>query len=156
MQGRSVFAIAHRLSTSARRQILVLTRPHRRARTHEVLLGKSGIYRRLHGVQFDQPPRRSNHENERTRLVEALCTIPIPPSCAGPSASSSRRGVRSAPEAWTILRLLRAQVPQREIARRIGGSLCNVTRGARLLHRKNCASARLMDRLDAGLDRNNG
>jgi len=43
---------------------------------------------------------------------------------------------------------LRAGVPQREIARRIGGSLCNVTRGARLLRNPNCSSARLMERLE--------
>ena len=49
---------------------------------------------------------------------------------------------------WTILRLLREGVPQREIARRIGGSLCNVTRGARLMHHRSCASAELMDRLE--------
>ena len=39
-------------------------------------------------------------------------------------------------------------IPQREVARRIGGSLCNVTRGARLMRDPACASAALMDRLD--------
>ena len=43
-----------------------------------------------------------------------------------------------------------------EIARRIGGSLCNVTRGARLMRRKDCASAALMGRLERGLEANNG
>ena len=33
-------------------------------------------------------------------------------------------------------------------ARRIGGSLCNVTRGARLLRDPGCASAALMARLE--------
>jgi Trp operon repressor len=43
---------------------------------------------------------------------------------------------------------LRNGIPQREVARRISGSLCNVTRGARLLRDKSCASAALMDRLE--------
>ena len=44
----------------------------------------------------------------------------------------------------------------KEIARRIGGSLCNVTRGARLMRRKDCASAALMGRLERGCEANNG
>ena len=90
-------------------------------------------------------------------LLEALCTIRDPAEMRRVLADILTPSEYAALlKRWTILRLLRAQVPQREIARRIGGSLCNVTRGARLLHRKNCASARLMDRLDAGHDRNNG
>jgi TrpR family transcriptional regulator, trp operon repressor len=49
---------------------------------------------------------------------------------------------------WTIVCLLREGVSQREVARRIGGSLCNVTRGARLLRNSACASAALMARLE--------
>ena len=57
MQGRTVFAIAHRLSTIQRAdQILVLDQGRIAERgRHAELLAKSGIYRRLHGMQFDQP-----------------------------------------------------------------------------------------------------
>ena len=92
-----------------------------------------------------------------SQLLQALCSIDDPAemrrvladllTCSEYAALQKR---------WTILRLLRDGVPQREIARRIGGSLCNVTRGARLLHDKNCASARLMDRLDSGTGPNDG
>ena len=96
-------------------------------------------------------------KSDEAHLLQSLCAIDDPVEMRRVLADILTSSEYAALlKRWTILRLLRAQVPQREIARRIGGSLCNVTRGARLLHRKNCASARLMDRLDAGHDRNNG
>ena len=94
---------------------------------------------------------------DEAHLLNALCSIDDPVEMRRVlSDLLTRSEIAALQKRWAILCLLREGMPQREIARRIGGSLCNVTRGARLLHRKNCASARLMDRLDAGLDRNNG
>ena len=90
-------------------------------------------------------------------LLQALCSIDDPTEMRRVLADILTRSEYTALlKRWTILRLLRAGIPQREIARRIDGSLCNVTRGARLLHDKNCASARLMGRLDSGTGPNDG
>jgi len=55
--GRTVFVIAHRLSTIQRAdQILVMEGGRIVQRgTHEELLGKEGLYRRLHDLQFRSP-----------------------------------------------------------------------------------------------------
>ncbi len=82
-------------------------------------------------------------------LLSALCAIRDPVEMRRVLADLlTPAEYKALRKRWTILRLLRAGVPQREIARRIGGSLCNVTRGARLMHNPDCASARLMDRLE--------
>ena len=91
------------------------------------------------------------------QLLQALCSIADPAEMRRVLADLLTRSEYAAlQKRWAILCLLRDRVPQREIARRIDGSLCNVTRGARLLHDKNCASARLMDRLDSGAAPNGG
>ncbi|HOU21854.1 MAG: transcriptional regulator [Kiritimatiellae bacterium] len=87
--------------------------------------------------------------SDESRMFQALCAIEDPAEMQRVLADLlTRSELDAVRKRWTILRLLRDGVPQREIARRIGGSLCNVTRGARLMRNPACASARLMDRLE--------
>ena len=88
-------------------------------------------------------------KSEEAHLLQSLCAIEDPAEMRRVLADILTPSEYSAlQKRWTILRLLREGLAQREIARRIGGSLCNVTRGARLMHDKNCASALLMARLE--------
>ena len=87
---------------------------------------------------------------DESHLLNALCSIQDPLEMRRVlSDLLTRSEIAALQKRWAILCLLREGMPQREIARRIGGSLCNVTRGARLLRDKSCASANLMDRLDS-------
>ena len=47
---------------------------------------------------------------------------------------------------WAILRLLERGLTQRAIAGEIGGSLCNVTRGARILRNPRSIAAEMLRR----------
>ena len=86
---------------------------------------------------------------DEAHLLNALCSIEDPIEMRRVlSDLLTRSEIAALQKRWAILCLLREGMPQREIARRIGGSLCNVTRGARLLRDKTCASSTLMDRLD--------
>jgi ATP-binding cassette, subfamily B, bacterial MsbA len=67
LEGRTVFVIAHRLSTVAHANlILVLDRGKVVERgTHEELLARHGMYHRLHSLQF-RPPPATPSERART------------------------------------------------------------------------------------------
>jgi subfamily B ATP-binding cassette protein MsbA len=68
LENRTVFVIAHRLSTVAHaHQILVLDQGRIVERgTHDDLLGRRGMYHRLHSLQF-RPPPPAAPANERAR-----------------------------------------------------------------------------------------
>jgi TrpR family trp operon transcriptional repressor len=45
---------------------------------------------------------------------------------------------------WALVKELKAQTPQREIAKNLGISLCKITRGSRELKKPNSAFARVL------------
>ncbi len=59
MQGRTVFIIAHRLSTILRANRIVVLEQGKvlEMGTHQELLAASGLYKRLHSLQFSDPPQ---------------------------------------------------------------------------------------------------
>ncbi|UCD63866.1 MAG: transcriptional regulator [Candidatus Zixiibacteriota bacterium] len=46
---------------------------------------------------------------------------------------------------WRLMKMLHEGIPQREIAHRLGISLCKITRGSRVLKAKNSVSKRILD-----------
>jgi len=55
---------------------------------------------------------------------------------------------------WALVKALQKKVPQREIARDLGISLCKITRGSRELKKENSAFARAIE-ISAGLQTGN-
>ena len=88
-------------------------------------------------------------KSDEAHLLQALCAIKDPGEMRRVLTELlTRSEIAALRKRWAILCLLRDGVPQREIARRIGGSLCNVTRGAHLMRNPDCASAALMTRME--------
>jgi subfamily B ATP-binding cassette protein MsbA len=76
MQGRTVFVIAHRLSTVRRADRIVVLEEGRITEigSHEQLLQRSGMYRRLYDLQFESEPfdRRAASEAAEAEVLEGI------------------------------------------------------------------------------------
>jgi subfamily B ATP-binding cassette protein MsbA len=76
MQGRTVFVIAHRLSTVRRADRIVVLEEGRITEigSHEQLLQRSGMYRRLYDLQFESEPfdRRVASEAAEAEVLEGI------------------------------------------------------------------------------------
>ncbi len=46
---------------------------------------------------------------------------------------------------WRLMKMLHEGIPQREIAHRLGVSLCKITRGSRVLKAKSSVSKKILD-----------
>ncbi|MCZ7570991.1 MAG: ABC transporter transmembrane domain-containing protein [Ardenticatenaceae bacterium] len=79
MQGRTVFVIAHRLSTVRNAdRIIVLDQGHIVEQgSHETLLAREGLYRRLYALQFRAPESAGLAESEPAPEARAAETVPF-------------------------------------------------------------------------------
>lgn len=90
------------------------------------------------------PPTRPSPADE-AELLAGLCTIRDPAQLRrimGELLTPSEYAALL--RRWTILKMLSDGHTQRETARAIGGSLCNVTRGARVLRTGTAATLQLL------------
>lgn len=76
MQGRTVFVIAHRMSTvrGATRIVVLEDGGITEIGSHEQLMGQSGTYRRLYDLQFDSAEfeRRTSSESAEAEVLEGI------------------------------------------------------------------------------------
>jgi subfamily B ATP-binding cassette protein MsbA len=76
MQGRTVFVIAHRMTTVRRATRIVVIEEGRilQAGSHEDLIAQSGTYRRLYDLQFasDRFERRPETESAEAEVLEGM------------------------------------------------------------------------------------
>ena len=90
-------------------------------------------------------PERPSSADEAD-LLAALCTIHDPAQLRRTMAELLTPSEYAALlRRWTILKMLSDGHTQRETARAIGGSLCNVTRGARVLRTGTAATLKLLN-----------
>ena len=90
-------------------------------------------------------PERPSSADEAD-LLAALCTIHDPAQLRRTMAELLTPSEYAALlRRWTILKMLSDGHTQRETARAIGGSLCNVTRGARILRTGTAATLKLLN-----------
>ncbi len=47
---------------------------------------------------------------------------------------------------WELMRMLKENIPQREIAARLGISLCKITRGAKILKENRSVSRKILEK----------